>query len=125
MRLGSHLKVWLIIDSLRTHATWMGLILDIILILLNKASSIYLSSINVFIRIRSLGMRSHLLEIMFYLLILWRHVSISLYHHDWLTRRLLLIHSCIHPHLWMILYNLLLSRKLVWQGRDWNVLWRI
>jgi hypothetical protein len=125
MKLGSHLYGWLIVYSLRTHTAWMRLILDVILIMLNIASSIYLSCINVIIRIWSLRMRSYLLEIRFNLLILWRHVSISLSNHDWLTRRLLLIHSCVHPHLWMILYCLLLSRKLVWQGQDWNELWRI
>ena len=125
MKLGSHLYGWLIVYSLRTHTAWMRLILDVILIMLNIASSIYLSCINVIIRIWSLRMRSYLLEIRFYLLILLRYVPVSLSHHNWLTDRLLLIHSCIHSHLGMILYWLLLSRKLILQGWNWNELRRI
>ena len=96
----------------------MWLILDIILILLNMAPSIDLSSINVIIRIRSLRMRPYLLEIRFYLLILLRYIPISLSHHDRMTSWLLLIYSSIHPDLGMILYWRLLRRILTLKGRN-------
>lgn len=118
MRLGSHLHGWAI-EDLRTHAACIWLILCNILILLNQAPSIDLSSINAIIRIRSLRMRPYLLEIRFYLLILLRYIPISLSHHDRMTSWLLLIYSYIHPHLGrMILYWRLLSRILTLKRRD-------
>ena len=123
--LSSHRYSWLIIDGLRTHAAWMWLILDIILILLNMPPTIHLSSINVIIRIRSLRMRSYLLEIRFNLLILLRNIPISLSHHVRMIGRLLLIHASIYPHLGMILNWNLLCRILILRCRDRYELWSI
>lgn len=124
MRLGSHLHVGLIVNRLRAHAAWMWLVLDIILILLRMCTAIN-SSINVIIRIRSLRVRSYLLELRFYLLILLRHIPVSLSYHYRQISRLLLIHSSIHSHLRMILERRLLSRKLILNRGTRYELWRI
>jgi hypothetical protein len=125
VKLSSHRYCWLTIDGLRTHAAWMWLILDIILILLNLPPTIHLSSLKVIIRIRSLRMGSYLLEIRFNLLIILRNIPISLSHHVRMIRRVLLIHTSIYPHLGMILYWNLLCRILILSWRDRYELWSI